>query len=83
MDFGSWTYDTSQLDLDWWLTDDWKHTIPYVDFNDYVKSNEWFTDGENEKDLSKLYKIPIHQRKNQIRSLKRLRVANFTTADGQ
>ena len=65
LEFGSWTYDESQLVLNWWMDDENKHEIPFIDFNDYVQSNEWETDGEEEGK-----KLPRHIRKKQIKSIK-------------
>uniref|UniRef100_A0A1I8JI59 Neur_chan_LBD domain-containing protein n=1 Tax=Macrostomum lignano TaxID=282301 RepID=A0A1I8JI59_9PLAT len=69
--FGSWTYDESQLMLDWSLTTirlNATHTVPkplpFVDFNDYVKSNEWETDGEYELNIA-----DPDQRLKQMRSV--------------
>lgn len=49
LEFGSWTYDKTQLDITWWLPD--SDPMPYLDFSDYVPSNEWRTDGEKERDV--------------------------------
>ncbi|KAA3682098.1 uncharacterized protein DEA37_0008608 [Paragonimus westermani] len=46
LEFGSWTYDKDQLDLSWWRGQPPTEPMPYVDFSDYVPSNEWRTDGE-------------------------------------
>uniref|UniRef100_A0A1I8H113 Neur_chan_LBD domain-containing protein n=1 Tax=Macrostomum lignano TaxID=282301 RepID=A0A1I8H113_9PLAT len=57
--FGSWTYDERQLLLDWSMTDlrlndtySIQKLLPFVDFSDYVESNEWETDGESEMDVA-------------------------------
>lgn len=51
LEFGSWTYDRTQLELDWWVSSTSPIPMAYVDFVDYVPSNEWRTDGEAEKDI--------------------------------
>ncbi|VEL16138.1 unnamed protein product [Protopolystoma xenopodis] len=50
LEFGSWTYDNSQLEVEWWILDNdtTRTPMPFVDFGDYVPSNEWRTDGEEE-----------------------------------
>ncbi|BHF69032.1 hypothetical protein SprV_0301207300 [Sparganum proliferum] len=73
LEFGSWTYDVSQMDISWWKPDKMTAPMPYVDFSDYVPSNEWRTYGELEKD------IPHENRTKQIKSLKRYRERNQTS----
>ncbi|VDN99565.1 unnamed protein product [Rodentolepis nana] len=72
LEFGSWTYDRTQLELDWWISTLSPEPTPYVDFIDYVPSNEWKTDGEKEKDV-------IHtNRTRQIKSTIMLKERNQT-----
>lgn len=73
LEFGSWTYDVSQMDISWWRPDKMTAPMPYVDFSDYVPSNEWRTYGELERD------IPHENRTKQIKSLKRYRERNQTS----
>ncbi|THD23045.1 Neuronal acetylcholine receptor subunit alpha 4 [Fasciola hepatica] len=68
LEFGSLTYDKTQLELDWWTPDDSETPMPYVDYSDYVPANEWFADGEAERHLRH------EKRTKQIRSVKRYRV---------
>lgn len=51
LEFGSLTYDKTQLELEWWTPEDSETPMPYVDFSDYVPANEWFADGETERHL--------------------------------
>uniref|UniRef100_A0A1I8I5N8 Neur_chan_LBD domain-containing protein n=2 Tax=Macrostomum lignano TaxID=282301 RepID=A0A1I8I5N8_9PLAT len=85
MKFGSWTYDESKLMLDWSLTDiriNDTHSepkpLPFVDYNDYVKSNEWVTDGEFDLDIA-----DPDQRRGQIRSIVSYRNETGFDAKGQ
>nr|QQY02490.1 acetylcholine-gated chlorid channel-1 [Cryptocotyle lingua] len=73
LEFGSWTYDKTQMDIIWWTGSDAGATLtPYIDFSDYVTSNEWRTDGELER------LVNPSERKLQIRSVKRYRRRNQT-----
>ncbi|KAM7542020.1 hypothetical protein Aperf_G00000015663 [Anoplocephala perfoliata] len=72
LEFGSWTYDRTQLELDWRIGTQSSEPEPYVNFQDYVPSNEWRTDGEEEKDI-------IHiNRTKQIKSYIRYEERNQT-----
>ncbi|VDL57714.1 unnamed protein product [Hymenolepis diminuta] len=72
LEFGSWTYDRTQLELDWWISSFSPDPMPYVDFIDYVPSNEWRTDGEKERDI-------IHtNRTKQIKSIITFKERNQT-----
>ncbi|VDQ01334.1 unnamed protein product [Trichobilharzia regenti] len=51
LEFGSMAYDKTQLDLEWWIPSGSDTPMPYVDFSDYVPANEWFTDGETERNI--------------------------------
>ncbi|GAA51702.1 neuronal acetylcholine receptor subunit alpha-4 [Clonorchis sinensis] len=76
LEFGSWTYDKTQMDIIWWTSsDEGAQMSPFVDFSDYVPSNEWRTDGELERDVTPL------ERKLQIRSVKRYRRRNQTVGN--
>ncbi|VDP81995.1 unnamed protein product [Echinostoma caproni] len=76
LEFGSWTYDKTQMDIGWWLSEgDVGIPMPYLDFSDYVPSNEWRTDGEKERDL------PAANRTIQIRSVKKYRRRNQTVGN--
>nr|CAH8873044.1 unnamed protein product [Trichobilharzia regenti] len=68
LEFGSMAYDKTQLDLEWWIPSGSDTPMPYVDFSDYVPANEWFTDGETERN------IRHEDRVLQLRSVKRYRV---------
>ncbi|KAF8566195.1 hypothetical protein P879_02807 [Paragonimus westermani] len=72
LEFGSWTYDKDQLDLSWWRGQPPTEPMPYVDFSDYVPSNEWRTDGEVDVISGNTGK------KTQIRSVKKLRFRTQT-----
>ncbi|CAL8090034.1 unnamed protein product [Calicophoron daubneyi] len=73
LEFGSWTYDKTQMDIAWWLPDGvGTSPAPYLDFSDYVPSNEWHTDGELERNLHHT------NRTKQIRSVKKYRRRNQT-----
>uniref|UniRef100_A0A5K3FBT6 Neur_chan_LBD domain-containing protein n=1 Tax=Mesocestoides corti TaxID=53468 RepID=A0A5K3FBT6_MESCO len=75
LEFGSWTYDRTQMELDWWVTTSSPIPNPYVDFVDYVPSNEWRTDGETERDI-------VHtNRTKQIKAYKRYQERNQTDGD--
>ncbi|KAL5108266.1 Neuronal acetylcholine receptor subunit beta-3 [Taenia crassiceps] len=75
LEFGSWTYDRTQLELDWWISSTSPIPMAYVDFVDYVPSNEWRTDGEAEKDI-------VHtNRTKQIKAYKRYQERNQTDGD--
>ncbi|KAH9280633.1 Neuronal acetylcholine receptor subunit beta-3 [Echinococcus granulosus] len=75
LEFGSWTYDRTQLELDWWVSSSSPIPMAYVDFVDYVPSNEWRTDGEEEKDI-------VHtNRTKQIKAYKRYQERNQTDGD--
>ncbi|KAL5963865.1 Neuronal acetylcholine receptor subunit alpha-4 [Taenia solium] len=75
LEFGSWTYDRTQLELDWWVSSMSPIPMAYVDFVDYVPSNEWRTDGEAEKDI-------VHtNRTKQIKAYKRYQERNQTDGD--
>lgn len=80
LNFGSWTYDITQLDIQWWRIDEngssVKKPSPYVDFNNYVVSNEWITDGEFESG------VPIYNRTRQIKSRRLIRNVSFVDSDG-
>nr|CAH8873042.1 unnamed protein product [Trichobilharzia regenti] len=68
LEFGSWTYDRTQMDILWWIPDAPPMVeMPYLDFSDYVPSNEWRTDGEKERDVHHI------NRTIQIRSVKKHR----------
>ncbi|TPP62198.1 Neuronal acetylcholine receptor subunit alpha-4 [Fasciola gigantica] len=73
LEFGSWTYDKTQLDITWWLPD--ADPMPYLDFSDYVPSNEWRTDGEKEREVHHT------NRTLQIRSVKKYRRRNQTVGN--
>ncbi|CAH8470277.1 unnamed protein product [Dicrocoelium dendriticum] len=76
LEFGSWTYDKTQMDITWWLPDGPGTTpMPYLDFSDYVPSNEWRTDGEEERDVHHT------NRTIQIPSVKSYRRRNQTFGD--
>ncbi|TGZ55997.1 hypothetical protein CRM22_010246 [Opisthorchis felineus] len=76
LEFGSWTYDRTQMDIIWWTgSDEGAVMSPFVDFSDYVPSNEWRTDGELEREINPL------ERKLQIRSVKRYRRRNQTVGN--
>ncbi|CAL8090028.1 unnamed protein product [Calicophoron daubneyi] len=77
LEFGSLTYDKTQLELEWWIPDGSDQPMPFVDFSDYVPANEWITDGEAEKH------IRHEERKKQIRSVKRYRVRDNVVAGNQ
>jgi len=47
LEFGSWAYDSTQMKIAWWIPNDSNAGSAYIDFNDYLPSNEWRTDGEN------------------------------------
>ncbi|KAF7260847.1 hypothetical protein EG68_04026 [Paragonimus skrjabini miyazakii] len=72
LEFGSWTYDKDQLDLSWWRGQPPTEPLPYVDFSDYVPSNEWRTDGEMDVISGNTGK------KTQIRSVKKARFRTQT-----
>ncbi|KAA3682096.1 uncharacterized protein DEA37_0008606 [Paragonimus westermani] len=72
LEFGSWTYDTDQMDINWWRGQPPSEPMPYVDFSDYVPSNEWRTDGEADVRLGNGVK------KRQIRSVKKYRFRTQT-----
>ncbi|CAL8090031.1 unnamed protein product [Calicophoron daubneyi] len=73
LEFGSWTYDRTQMDITWWIPDSEPTApMPYLDFSDYVPSNEWRTDGELER------KLHHTNRTKQIRSVKKYRRRNET-----
>ncbi|CAH8635162.1 unnamed protein product [Heterobilharzia americana] len=68
LEFGSWTYDKTQMDILWWIPDSPPMVeMPYLDFSDYVPSNEWRTDGEKEREVHHI------NRTIQIRSVKKHR----------
>ncbi|KAF5394482.1 Neuronal acetylcholine receptor subunit alpha-3, partial [Paragonimus heterotremus] len=71
LEFGSWTYDTDQMDINWWRGQPPTEPMPYVDFSDYVPSNEWRTDGEADR-------LGIGVKKKQIRSVKKYRFRTQT-----
>ena len=48
LEFGSWAYDINQLKITWWVPDWATEGTPYIDFSDYLASNEWRTDGEED-----------------------------------
>lgn len=52
LEFGSWSYDIEQLDLDFWVPDSGPSPSPYIDLTDYTRSNEWAVDGEIESGLN-------------------------------
>lgn len=76
MEFGSWTYDITQLDIRWW---DVKNASPspYIDFSDYVESNEWQTDGEMERG------VHPKNRTHQVRSKRRMRKVSYRDPSGR
>lgn len=77
LEFGSWSYDRTQVDIDWWFIDKFNASSPYVDFSDYVISNEWVTDGFLERDISP------NLRKLQTPSEKYIRNRTFVLPNGK
>ncbi|VEL10740.1 unnamed protein product [Protopolystoma xenopodis] len=65
LDFGSLTYDSTQLELGWMKQKNSSTLMPYLDFSDYVRSNEWHTNGEEDMrhnivDPKKKTQVPEH-----------------------
>nr|CAX69424.1 Neuronal acetylcholine receptor subunit alpha-3 precursor [Schistosoma japonicum] len=76
LEFGSWTYDKTQMDILWWIPDSPPiEEMPYLDFSDYVPSNEWRTDGEKEREVHHV------NRTIQIRSVKKHRRRSQTVGN--
>lgn len=50
-EFGSMSYDRTQLDMEWWIPDGDITPMPYIDFSDYIPANDWYTDGEDERHI--------------------------------
>ncbi|VDO73214.1 unnamed protein product [Schistosoma margrebowiei] len=76
LEFGSWTYDKTQMDISWWIPDSPPiEEMPYLDFSDYVPSNEWRTDGEKEREVHHV------NRTIQIRSVKKHRRRSQTVGN--
>ncbi|KAH8868534.1 Neuronal acetylcholine receptor subunit alpha-7 [Schistosoma japonicum] len=76
LEFGSLTYDRTQMDILWWIPDSVPLVeMPYLDFSDYVPSNEWCTDGEKERDVHHI------NRTIQIRSVKKHRRRSQTVGN--
>ncbi|PAA81220.1 hypothetical protein BOX15_Mlig027511g1, partial [Macrostomum lignano] len=84
LEFGSWTYDMTQMNITWY---DYEITYdnntqglepnPYIDYTNYIRSQEWRTDGEDEPG------IWPSRRRLQIRSVVRCRTVTFQSADGK
>ncbi|CAH8635150.1 unnamed protein product [Heterobilharzia americana] len=76
LEFGSLTYDKTQMDILWWIPDSPPMVeMPYLDFSDYVPSNEWRTDGEKEREVHHI------NRTIQIRSVKKHRRRSQTVGN--
>ncbi|VDP54322.1 unnamed protein product [Schistosoma curassoni] len=76
LEFGSLTYDRTQMDILWWIPDSPPiEEMPYLDFSDYVPSNEWRTDGEKEREVHHV------NRTIQIRSVKKHRRRSQTVGN--
>ena len=77
MEFGSWAYDLSQVDIEWWFSDKFNVSSPFVDFTDYVISNEWVTDAYLEREINP------KDRKLQIPSEKHIRNRTLLLGNGR
>lgn len=78
LEFGSWAYDINQMKIGWWVPDGSNESTPYIDFNDYLKSNEWRTEGEEDRDLKR-----DGNDKKQIKSVMITRMRNFVNSKGE
>lgn len=52
IEFGSIAYDQSLMELDWDIPMGAETPMPYVDYSDYIPANEWYADGEAERNIS-------------------------------
>lgn len=77
LEFGSWSYDVTQLDISFWIPAESNIPSPYVDFSDYVESNEWYTDGQYERFVNHT------SRRLQIRSVKNFRKVSYMQINGK
>uniref|UniRef100_A0A1I8H4A7 Neur_chan_LBD domain-containing protein n=1 Tax=Macrostomum lignano TaxID=282301 RepID=A0A1I8H4A7_9PLAT len=80
LEFGSWTYDVTQLNLTWFgfEYEQFKYEPnPYVDFTNYIKSNEWYSDGQDE------FRTRPSMRSRQTRSRIRCTNRTYQAANGQ
>lgn len=77
LEFGSWSYDVTQLDIGFWVPAESQVPSPYVDFSDYVESNEWYTDGQYERFVNHT------SRRMQIRSVKNFRNVSYMHRNGR
>ena len=59
------------MDITFWIPTESKTPSPYIDFSDYVESNEWFTDGQYERFVNHT------SRRIQIRSVKNFRKVSY------
>ncbi|KAL3319202.1 hypothetical protein Ciccas_002120 [Cichlidogyrus casuarinus] len=76
LDFGSWNYDLTKVDIDWRIDDSTSERILAFDMSDYVPSNEWKTKGRH---LGVRYErsVPVYDYKLQKKVTKNYRVLRY------